>query len=245
MFRLPLTWLLECNLLCDHFISCFHLWLLLNLLSSAGASLVQWNRVNGNFLASAHDSDIRIWDMRVWKRSMIFSFLSPFSLNPSPLSPLPLFSSLPTSLLFLFSLFPLLSLSPSLSSLYHSSLLQVASSGLFLQLAQTINRHLSIFFLIFHPQKSTTASGYITAHMSRIHDLDWSYSDERQLTTCSHDASIKFWDTATPREPTSSIKAGAQPLWRARNYVSVAGSCWDNAAAVVHGYCSWKCLKHG
>ncbi len=32
---------------------------------AAGASLVQWNRLNGNVLASAHDSDVRIWDMRV------------------------------------------------------------------------------------------------------------------------------------------------------------------------------------
>ena len=32
---------------------------------AAGATLVQWNRVNSNFLASAHDSDIRIWDKRV------------------------------------------------------------------------------------------------------------------------------------------------------------------------------------
>ena len=58
--------------------------------------------------------------------------------------------------------------------------------------------------------------------MSRIHDLDWSFIQEKQLTTCSHDASIKFWDTASPREPLSVIKAGAQPLWRARNYVSTA-----------------------
>ena len=32
---------------------------------TVGASLVQWNRLNGNIIASAHDSDIRIWDMRV------------------------------------------------------------------------------------------------------------------------------------------------------------------------------------
>ena len=50
------------------FVSGVYLWSLFNLFSSAGASLVQWNRVNGNFLASAHDSDIRIWDMRVWKQ---------------------------------------------------------------------------------------------------------------------------------------------------------------------------------
>ena len=32
---------------------------------SAGASLVQWNRLRGNIIASAHDSEIRLWDMRV------------------------------------------------------------------------------------------------------------------------------------------------------------------------------------
>ena len=31
----------------------------------AGASLVQWNRLNENIIASAPDSDIRIWDLRV------------------------------------------------------------------------------------------------------------------------------------------------------------------------------------
>ncbi len=36
------------------------------MIAAAGASLVQWNRLNGNILASAHDSDVRIWDMRVW-----------------------------------------------------------------------------------------------------------------------------------------------------------------------------------
>ena len=70
-----------------------------------------------------------------------------------------------------------------------------------------------------HSQKPTTASGYISAHMSRIHDLDWSYYHEKQLTTCSHDASIKFWNISSPKEPLSVIKAGSQPLWRARNYV--------------------------
>ena len=31
----------------------------------AGASFVQWNRLNGSVIGSAHDSDIRIWDMKV------------------------------------------------------------------------------------------------------------------------------------------------------------------------------------
>ena len=33
----------------------------------AGATLVQWNRLSGDLVASAHDSDIRIWDRRVKK----------------------------------------------------------------------------------------------------------------------------------------------------------------------------------
>lgn len=80
--------------------------------------------------------------------------------------------------------------------------------------------HLALTPTYHSTQKTTTASGYISAHMSRIHDLDWSYHSAKQLTTCSHDASIKFWDISHTREPLSSIKAGSQPLWRARNYVS-------------------------
>ena len=68
-------------------------------------------------------------------------------------------------------------------------------------------------------QKPSTAWGYITAHMTRIHDIDWSYRDQSQLTTCSHDSSVKFWDTASTRRPLSVIKTGSQPVWRARNYV--------------------------
>jgi len=31
----------------------------------AGASCVKWNRLDSHTLASAHDSDVRIWDSRV------------------------------------------------------------------------------------------------------------------------------------------------------------------------------------
>lgn len=33
--------------------------------SSVGASQVKWNRVNRHVLATSHDGDIRIWDLRV------------------------------------------------------------------------------------------------------------------------------------------------------------------------------------
>ena len=56
--------------------------------------------------------------------------------------------------------------------------------------------------------------------MSKIHGLDWGYRNEGNLTTCSHDATVKFWDVQTPREPTSTIKTGTHPVWRAKNYVS-------------------------
>ena len=55
--------------------------------SPAGASLVQWNRLNENVIASAHDSDIRIWDMRVMKIIVHESNLSScLHLTPSSLS---------------------------------------------------------------------------------------------------------------------------------------------------------------
>ena len=56
--------------------------------------------------------------------------------------------------------------------------------------------------------------------MNKIHDIDWSYANENSLTTCSHDATVKFWDTKSPRDPHSTIKAGNHPIWRARNCVS-------------------------
>ena len=62
-------------------------------------------------------------------------------------------------------------------------------------------------------------SACISAHMNKIHDLDWSYKNEKHLTTSSHDATVKFWDVQSHREPHSTIKAGTHPIWRAKNYV--------------------------
>lgn len=130
----------ECCVYCIHVYTCI-----------AGASLVQWNRLNGDIIASAHDSEIRLWDMRV---------SSPYLMSNDS------------------ELFP-------------------------------------------SPQKPATAWGYMTAHMTRIHDIDWGYQKEHQLTTCSHDSSVKFWDTSSPREPISTIKTRSQPIWRAKNYVRI------------------------
>lgn len=81
-------------------------------------------------------------------------------------------------------------------------------------------------------QKPATAWGYLTAHMTRIHDIDWSYQEEHQLTTCSHDSSVKFWDTNSPREPISIIKTRSQPVWRAKNYVRILRYIWKKHFSV-------------
>ncbi|XP_065883255.1 GATOR2 complex protein WDR59-like [Dysidea avara] len=95
----------------------------------AGASCVRWNRLDSHTLASAHDSDVRIWDSR----------------NPS------------------------------------------------------------------------TAVGYISAHVNKIYGLDWSYLSNKGLTTWSQDASVKFWNISTPREPVHVLKGYARPVWKALN----------------------------
>ena len=54
---------LSCEAELIYVMSSIILWLYI--IMAAGASIVQWNRINGNILASAHDSDIRIWDLKV------------------------------------------------------------------------------------------------------------------------------------------------------------------------------------
>ena len=84
--------------------------------------------------------------------------------------------------------------------------------------------HPIFFFSFSSTQKPLTVSACISAHMSKIHDLDWSYKNERLLTTCSHDATVKVWDVQSYRESLSTIKARNNPVWRARNYVSLSTS---------------------
>ncbi|CAH3138838.1 unnamed protein product [Porites lobata] len=92
-----------------------------------GASQVKWNRVNRHVLATSHDGDVRIWDLR----------------------------------------------------------------------------------------KGNTPVVYITAHLSRIHGLDWSRSCGTTLVTCSNDATVKLWNTEQPQQPENTLNAKC-PVWRAR-----------------------------
>jgi len=92
-----------------------------------GASQVKWNRVNRHVLATSHDGDVRIWDLR----------------------------------------------------------------------------------------KGNTPVVYVTAHLSKIHGLDWSRSSGTTLATCSSDSTVKLWNTEQPRQPENKLNANC-PVWRAR-----------------------------
>jgi len=68
---------------------------------------------------------------------------------------------------------------------------------------------------IWDPRKGNTPVGYIAAHPSKIHGLDWSNKDQHKLVTASQDCTIRLWDYNTPRRTEAMIKTGS-PVWRAR-----------------------------
>lgn len=37
---------------------------------AAGSSQVKWNKINGNYLSTAHDGNIRVWDIRVCRMAV-------------------------------------------------------------------------------------------------------------------------------------------------------------------------------
>lgn len=93
----------------------------------AGATQVGFNRVSGNLLATAHDGDLRIWDLR----------------------------------------------------------------------------------------KGSCPIQYITAHLARIHGINWSHNHESKLTTASQDGTVKYFDINNPRRAERIITT-LSPVWRAR-----------------------------
>jgi WD40 repeat protein len=56
---------------------------------------------------------------------------------------------------------------------------------------------------------------YITAHLNRIHGINWSHTEESNLITASQDGSVKFFDINNPRRAERIITT-ATPFWRAR-----------------------------
>lgn len=115
-----------------------HLWdlrdpkkptLSLSAVCMSGATQVGFNRVSGNLIATAHDGDLRIWDIR----------------------------------------------------------------------------------------KGSRPVQYITAHLNRIHGINWSHTQDYTLITASQDGSVKFFDINNPRRAERIITTVTpSPVWRAR-----------------------------
>lgn len=56
---------------------------------------------------------------------------------------------------------------------------------------------------------------YITAHLARIHGINWSHEDETRLTTASQDGTVKYFDINHPRKADAIITTDSI-VWRAR-----------------------------
>jgi len=92
----------------------------------AGAAKIQWNKVSGKYLASAHEGEVKLWDTRN--------------------------TSIPIQ--------------------------------------------------------------HISAHLSRIYDIDWSYEQEDMLATSSQDSTVQFWNLASPLKSENMIKIPGSPVWK-------------------------------
>ncbi|CAB3230742.1 unnamed protein product [Arctia plantaginis] len=67
---------------------------------------------------------------------------------------------------------------------------------------------------IWDYRKHSTPIQYISAHLCKIHGVDWSPHHEYQLVTSSHDGSIKYFDINNARRPENVIMTNF-PVWRA------------------------------
>ena len=68
---------------------------------------------------------------------------------------------------------------------------------------------------IWDQRKGTTPVNYITAHLAKIHGVDWSPTSESRLATSSQDCTVKFWDLTNPKRAVDQLTTGS-PVWRAR-----------------------------
>lgn len=68
---------------------------------------------------------------------------------------------------------------------------------------------------IWDQRKGSCPIQYITAHLARIHGINWSHKQETHLTTASQDGTVKYFDIVNPRRAEKIITT-ASPVWRAR-----------------------------
>ncbi|KAF4521796.1 hypothetical protein B566_EDAN011381 [Ephemera danica] len=68
---------------------------------------------------------------------------------------------------------------------------------------------------VWDQRKGTAPVQYISAHLAKIHGLDWNPSYENQLVTSSQDCTVKYFDITSPRRA-ESVLTFTSPVWRAR-----------------------------
>lgn len=68
---------------------------------------------------------------------------------------------------------------------------------------------------IWDQRKGSCPVQYITAHLARIHGINWSHEDETRLTTASQDGTVKYFDINHPRKAEAIITTDSI-VWRAR-----------------------------
>lgn len=68
---------------------------------------------------------------------------------------------------------------------------------------------------IWDPRKGNMPLVFLTAHLSKIHGVDWNPAREPTFATSSQDCSVKFWDYTNPRQDKGTLKSGS-PVWRAK-----------------------------
>ncbi|GIY95576.1 GATOR complex protein WDR59 [Caerostris extrusa] len=64
-------------------------------------------------------------------------------------------------------------------------------------------------------RKGTSPVQYITAHLNKIHNIDWCPYDENVLATSSQDCTVKFWDVTIPSKLEECLQVPC-PVWRAQ-----------------------------
>ena len=99
---------------------------------------------------------------------------------------------------------------------------------------------------IWDQRKGTTPVNYITAHLAKIHGVDWSPSSESKLATSSQDCTVKFWDLTNPKRAVDQLTTGS-PVWRAR-YTPFGSGRYKLTPWMEHGghtysleYDQWPC----
>ncbi|XP_036149984.1 GATOR complex protein WDR59 isoform X3 [Monomorium pharaonis] len=68
---------------------------------------------------------------------------------------------------------------------------------------------------IWDQRKATSPVQYITAHLTKIHGLDWCPFQQNQLATSSQDCTVKIFDIVNPRRAENILTTNS-PVWRAR-----------------------------